>query len=51
MVEYFEELAPARNLHLIMGNMHRSPWVFIIIGVLRTTADLDHVDAQQGLPF
>ena len=51
MVEYFEQLAPARNLHLIMGNMHRSPWVFIIIGVLRTTADLDQVDAQQGLPF
>lgn len=51
MVEYFEQMAPARNLHLIMGNMHRSPWVFIIIGVLRTTADLNQVDAQGGLPF
>ena len=46
MVEYFEHLAPSRNLHLIMGNMHRSPWVFIIIGVLRTTADLDRAAAQ-----
>lgn len=51
MVEYFEQVAPERNLHLIMGNMHRSPWVFIIIGVLRTTADPDQVDAQVRLPF
>lgn len=49
MVEYFQTLAPTRNLHLIMGNMHKRPWQFIIIGVLRTTADLDQVDAQSVL--
>jgi hypothetical protein len=49
MVEYFEQLAPARNLHLIMGNLYRRPWVFIIIGILRTTADLDQVSSQTEL--
>jgi len=46
MVEYYEQIAPARNLHLIMGNMHKRPYQFIVIGVLRTTADLGQVDAQ-----
>ncbi len=49
MVEYFQALAPTRNLHLIMGNMHKRPWQFIIIGVLRTTADFDQADAQSAL--
>src|SRR5207237_7449876 len=51
MVDYYERRAPARNLHLIMGNMHKRPYQFIIIGVLRTMADLDRVDAQSTLPF
>ncbi len=49
MVEFYEHRAPAMNLHLIMGNMHKRPWQFIVIGVLRTTADIDHADAQQQL--
>jgi hypothetical protein len=49
MVDFYERRAPERNLHLIMGTMHKRPWQFIIIGVLRTTADLDQVDAQKGL--
>lgn len=49
MVEFYEQIAPAKNLHLIMGNMHRRPWIFIIIGVLRTGADLDRVEAQREL--
>jgi hypothetical protein len=49
MVEYFQGKAPTMNLHLIMGNMHKRPWQFIIIGVLRTTADVDHVDDQGSL--
>lgn len=49
MVEFYEQLAPERNLHLIMGNMHRRPWVFIVIGVLRTTADLDMAFAQREM--
>jgi len=49
MVDYYERRAPKMNLHLIMGTMNKRPWQFIIIGVLRTTADLDQVDAQQNL--
>lgn len=49
MVEFYEQRAPKMNLHLIMGNMHKRPWQFIIIGVLRTTADVDQADAQRGL--
>ncbi len=51
MVEFYERRAPAMNLHLIMGNMHKRPYQFIVIGVLRTTADLDQVDAQGELGF
>ena len=47
MVDYFENRVP--NLHLIMGTMYRAPWQFIAIGVLRTTADLEHVDDQPEL--
>lgn len=49
MVEYYEQVAPMRNLHLIMGNMHKRPYQFIVIGVLRTTADLAHIDDQGEL--
>jgi hypothetical protein len=49
MVEFYEQRAPAMNLHLIMGNLHRRPWQFIIIGVLRTSADMEHADAQGSL--
>lgn len=51
MVDYYERRAPAMNLHLIMGTMHKRPWQFIIIGVLRTKADLERVDAQSELGF
>jgi len=49
MGDYYERRAPKMNLHLIMGTMHKRPWQFIIIGVLRTTADLEQVDAQSDL--
>jgi hypothetical protein len=49
MTEFYQQRAPQMNLHLIMGNMHKRPWQFIIIGVLRTTADVDHADAQKSL--
>lgn len=49
MAEFYEQQAPKMNLHLIMGNMLKRPWQFIIIGVLRTTANVDKADAQQGL--
>jgi hypothetical protein len=49
MVDYYERRAPKMNLHLVMGTLHGRPYQFIIIGVLRTTADLDQVDAQSDL--
>jgi hypothetical protein len=49
MVDYYERRAPKMNLHLIMGTLHGRPYQFIIIGVLRTTADLDQVDSQKSL--
>ena len=50
MTDFYQEKAPARNLHLIMGTMQKRPYQFICIGVLRTTADLGHV-ADQGTLF
>ncbi len=49
MIDFYERRAPSMNLHLIMGNMQKRPWQFIIIGVLRTTTDVDHADAQKPL--
>lgn len=49
MTEFYEQRAPKLNLHLIMGNMHKRPWQFIIIGVLRTSADIDRADEQRTL--
>jgi hypothetical protein len=49
MVEFYQERATTMNLHLIMGNMHKRPWQFIVIGVLRTTADIGRADAQVAL--
>lgn len=49
MVDFYERRVPAMNLHLVMGTLHGRPYQFIIIGVLRTTADLDQVDAQADL--
>ncbi|SRR6266496_3794910 len=51
MVEYYQERVPNMNPHLIMGNMHKRPYQFIVIGVLRTTADVDRADAQGDLLF
>lgn len=49
MTEFYQEKAPKMNLHLIMGNMHKRPFQFIAIGVLRTTADVEHADDQASL--
>lgn len=40
---------PRQNLHIILGTMKAHPRQFIIIGLLRTTEDIDSVDAQQTL--
>jgi hypothetical protein len=40
---------PASNLHLIMGTMLSHPRQFIIIGLLRTTIEVETADAQLQL--
>jgi hypothetical protein len=49
MTEFYQERAPKMNLHLIMGNMHKRPFQFIAIGVLRTTVDIERADDQASL--
>jgi hypothetical protein len=38
-----------QNLHLFLGTISRRPKQFIIVGVLRTSADLDLISRQPGL--
>jgi hypothetical protein len=38
-----------RNLHFIMGNMHKRPWQFIIIGLLRSGLDPAELSKQGAL--
>ena len=40
---------PRQNLHIILGTMKAHPRQFIIIGLLRTTEDINLADAQQTL--
>ncbi|MBZ0250896.1 MAG: hypothetical protein K8F93_14675 [Burkholderiales bacterium] len=40
---------PAKNLHLFLGTMKAHPTQFIIVGVLRTSADPDAIRAQHSL--
>lgn len=40
---------PQQNLHIILGTMKAHPRQFIIIGLLRTTEDINLADAQQTL--
>jgi len=40
---------PEHNLHIILGTMKAHPRQFIIIGLLRTAADIDFADAQKPL--
>ncbi len=46
--EYGQNI-PTQNLHLILGTMKAHPRQFIIIGVLRTTVDLNSAEAQPRL--
>lgn len=40
---------PRQNLHIILGTMKAHPRQFIIIGLLRTTEDINLADSQQTL--
>lgn len=44
--EAYQDLIPKQNPHFIMGNMHRRPWLFIIIGILRSSLSPDDLDRQ-----
>lgn len=35
----YEQIIPKQHPHFIMGTMHKRPWMFIIIGILRSTLD------------
>jgi hypothetical protein len=49
MAEYYGERLAGMNPHLIVGNMQKRPNQFILIGVLRTTADVEVEPKQQTL--
>lgn len=45
----YEEVIPQQNLHLIMGTQLSRPQQFMIIGVLRTTENLEALTNQASL--
>lgn len=47
--DMYENQLPVQNLHFIMGNMHRSPWQFIIVGLLRSKIDPAELTVQHDL--
>lgn len=49
MRQEYGDRIPEQNLHLIFGNLHKRPWQFIIIGVLRSTLDPAELDRQKSL--
>lgn len=49
MAQEYGENIPKRNLHFIMGNMAKRPWVFIVIGLLRSGLDPDELSRQGKL--
>jgi len=49
MEAYYGELLPRMNPHLVVGNMQKRPSQFILIGVLRTTANGEVDQRQQTL--
>jgi len=49
MQEMWQEVFVKQNLHLVMGTLLAHPRTFSIIGVLRTTEDVEAFAAQGGL--
>jgi hypothetical protein len=49
MDEMYGQTMPAQNLHLILGTMKAHPKQFIIIGLLRSTVDIQGWSAQGHL--
>ena len=49
MTQEYQQNIPNQNLHFIMGTMARHRRTFIMIGLLRTTVDIDAMDKQTEL--
>jgi hypothetical protein len=49
LAQQYQELIPARNLHLVMGTMHAHPRQFIIIGLLRSPISPEDAQRQSSL--
>jgi len=49
MQERYAQDIPQRNPHFIMGNMHKRPWQFILIGILRPGDRLERAQTQPRL--
>lgn len=47
--EYYERKIPEMNPHFLMGTLNSRPHQFIVIGVLRTSENLDVIDRQPSL--
>lgn len=47
--EMYEQVFPANNLHLLMGTLNSRRWQFMIIGLLRSTVDMDAASSQGSL--
>lgn len=45
----YQDIIPSHNLHFIMGTMQKRPWLFILIGLLRSQLDPQEVLKQQSL--
>lgn len=45
----YDKNIPSNNLHFIMGTIKNRPWQFMIIGLLRTSEDIEQLQAQQEL--
>lgn len=45
--DQYERVMAAQHLHLFLGTMQQHPAQFIIVGLLRTGADVDAIDSQD----
>lgn len=49
LIDAYGNEIPSCNLHLIMGNMQKRPWQFLIIGLLRPPMDPEEIKKQTEL--
>ena len=49
MQQEYGQNIPKHNLHFIMGTMKAHPQTFIVIGLLRTSVDIEQFDKQGAL--